>query len=377
MVLVAVVKGVHVVNQEHVAFALAVHRAMAPDRARNACWSPWSVAVALCVLAELAVGQTRKQLVAALLGDPAADLRPATRLLTLAAEMDETFDRSTVVLATTLWVEEQLQIRQDPAVSAPLGGDVRAVAFRADSEAARAVINEAVAQSTSGLIPELIPPGALGPDTVAALVTALYLRTSWHSPFPEELTTLLPFHAPGGARDVPTMEQELETGYAASHGWQLVEIPGQSGVDAVVLLPDEDLPAAEPGLDAETLIEVLAAARYRQGQLFLPRVTITDGCDLTGSLRKLGVTSLFGPDADLGRIHPGPVSVTSVWHEAVLNVAEAGMEGAAATAGIMATGLDDAVPEEPVVVRVDRPFLFLVRHRRSGVFCFMARVTEP
>jgi serpin B len=32
---------------------------------------------------------------------------------------------------------------------------------------------------------------------------------------------------------------------------------------------------------------------------------------------------------------------------------------------------------EPLVVRVDRPFLFLVRHRISGAVYFLARVTRP
>jgi serpin B len=29
------------------------------------------------------------------------------------------------------------------------------------------------------------------------------------------------------------------------------------------------------------------------------------------------------------------------------------------------------------VVRVDRPFLFLVRHRTSGAIYFLARITRP
>jgi serine protease inhibitor len=32
---------------------------------------------------------------------------------------------------------------------------------------------------------------------------------------------------------------------------------------------------------------------------------------------------------------------------------------------------------EPVRVEVDRPFLFLVRHRDSGALYFLARITDP
>jgi serpin B len=34
-------------------------------------------------------------------------------------------------------------------------------------------------------------------------------------------------------------------------------------------------------------------------------------------------------------------------------------------------------PPEPLLVEVDRPFLLLVRHRRTGAIYFMARVTDP
>jgi serpin B len=36
-----------------------------------------------------------------------------------------------------------------------------------------------------------------------------------------------------------------------------------------------------------------------------------------------------------------------------------------------------AMPAEPVVVDVDRPFLVVVRHRETGVPYFVARVVHP
>ena len=34
-------------------------------------------------------------------------------------------------------------------------------------------------------------------------------------------------------------------------------------------------------------------------------------------------------------------------------------------------------PEEPVVFKADRPFLFLIRHRATGAILFLGRVTDP
>ncbi len=57
-------------------------------------------------------------------------------------------------------------------------------------------------------------------------------------------------------------------------------------------------------------------------------------------------------------------------------VDEAGLEGAAATAMMMRLTAIVREPE-PVRVEVDRPFLFLVRHRDSGALYFLARITDP
>jgi serpin B len=67
--------------------------------------------------------------------------------------------------------------------------------------------------------------------------------------------------------------------------------------------------------------------------------------------------------------------VSDALHESVLKLDEQGLEGAAATA--MMIRLTAVSSETPVEVRVDRPFLLLVRHAATGAVYFLARVTDP
>jgi serpin B len=62
-------------------------------------------------------------------------------------------------------------------------------------------------------------------------------------------------------------------------------------------------------------------------------------------------------------------------HRAKLTLDEHGVEGAAATSMIAEMGWHD--PEEALVVRFDRPFLLVVRHRGTGLPLFLAEVVEP
>jgi serine protease inhibitor len=84
----------------------------------------------------------------------------------------------------------------------------------------------------------------------------------------------------------------------------------------------------------------------------------------------------FGRDADFSGITAAErVWIDQVVHQAVLDVDEQGFEGAAATALMMRTVSFDV--GRPVEFRVDRPFLVVVRHARTGAMFFSARVTDP
>ena len=66
--------------------------------------------------------------------------------------------------------------------------------------------------------------------------------------------------------------------------------------------------------------------------------------------------------------------IGDVVHKAFVSVDEAGTEAAAATGVMMQT---ESAKPPPVAVRVDRPFIFLVRDRPTGTVLFVGRVTEP
>ena len=64
-----------------------------------------------------------------------------------------------------------------------------------------------------------------------------------------------------------------------------------------------------------------------------------------------------------------------VVHEAFVAVNEEGTEAVAATAAVALAGGAPA-PHE-VELTLDRPFLFLIRERRTGAILFLGRVSDP
>ena len=143
-----------------------------------------------------------------------------------------------------------------------------------------------------------------------------------------------------------------------------------------MLLPDGELAAAERALDAATLGDLLAAPAPTKVDLRVPKWRVRTQVDLTDTLHALGVRTMFTSAADLTGISADErLAVQAVLHEAVLDVDERGVEGAAATAVLLRRLSLDL--SRPLPVLVDRPFLLLVRHAATGAIYFMARVTDP
>ena len=365
--------------QAHLNFALAVHRASGSPNG-NACFSPYSVAGALGLVTRAARGETASQPAALLAGAPErvseqADLLRAAAVLDAPARGQ---DEPTLAVSNTLWVWRRLEVKPgftDVVAEWPSGA-VATAPFVEDPEAARTTINADVARTTRDLIPELLLPGTIGGDTVAGLVSALYLKVAWTNPFRDTDTVEDDFHTPTGVVRVPMMRQAERLGYARHAGWQLVDLPAVGGVNASVLLPDRPLVEAEPELDAATVDALLNARREAMVRLTMPRLSLDVRCPLKDTLNSLGVRTMFTPTADFGELSDDPrLLVSDVLHQSVLRLDENGLEGAAATAAMMR--LVSAPAGEPVTVEVNRPFLLLVRHRASGAVYFLARVTEP
>ncbi|RDI20233.1 serpin family protein [Lentzea flaviverrucosa] len=329
-------------------FALTLHRVAVPDPSANACWSPFSVASALALAREAARGETRTEL-DGLLGD---------------FDASDALDVPELAVANTLWADDDLTI--DPGFS--LAGSVRRTAF-SDPATVRKLVNTDVAETTRGLITDLLtdPPP---PDAAAIIVNALYLKVGWLNAFSAFETAAKPFHAPGGDVDVPTMKVTEKFRYARHDGWQTIVLPADSGVEAVVLLPDESL---EQPLSPS----VLTAQDFTRLELSMPKVDVRAKFTLKDTLRQQGVERMFARDADFSGLSPDErMFVDDVVHEAVLRLDEEGLEGAAATAVTFRT-VSMEIPVDPIVVTVDRPFLVAVRHARSGAIYFLAQVATP
>ncbi len=173
-------------------------------------------------------------------------------------------------------------------------------------------------------------------------------------------------------------KQEEMFRYAEGDGYQAVELPYRdSDMAMLFVLPEtgrfEEIEAA---FSAESVTAITEGLASQLVHLFVPKFTFESELNLSETLIEMGMPAAFGNADFSGMTGNHDLFISKVLHKAFVAVDEEGTEAAAATAVIMELGaaLD---PEQSVLMKLDHPFLFLIRDNSSGTVLFIGRVLNP
>lgn len=364
------------------AFAFDLYRqAVSPDEP-NFVYSPYSISSAFGMVYAGAGGSTADEIARVMrwsTDEPLVHSTLGALSDDLNARNGERFD---FAVANRLWGAKDFPFKQPflDTLASGYRAPLETLDFFADPEAGRERINAWVKDQTRNKIPNLLPIGSIGQDTGLVLTNAVYMKAKWESPFKKESTYTRDFHVSDDeSLGVSMMSQRTTLRYGEFDGYQMVEMPYRDGdVSMVVVLPTavDGLAALESGLTADALQTSIDAMAYTPVSLQMPKFRIESGLDLRTSLSALGMSEAFD-GADFSRISDVGVKVGSAFHQAVIEVDEAGTEAAAATGLVMiiTTGIQQPVVYEPF--HADHPFLYFLRDQRTDSILFMGRMMEP
>lgn len=346
----------------------------------NVVLSPYSVSAVLSMLDVGAAGETATQIERTLaLPGSGADL--ATAYAALLGD-DQTHGSSAgnkLTIACSLWGQQGMHFKESflatlaDGYSAPL----RKVDFAGDAASATGLINQWVLNETEGEIPSLFE-SRLAASTRLVLANAVYFKGKWATAFDPKATRQRPFTLKDGRRvEVPTMNGTLAVSRGAGNGFSVVELPYQGGATAFdLLLPDGDLAELEAQLTPRAVTDALKnLGSAWKVNLHLPKFSVHTSARLDPVLATLGITDAFTPGkADLSGIDgKRDLHVNVVVQKAMIEVDEHGTVAAAATGvGIVTTSV-----EVHPTVRIDRPFMFLIRNTVTGSVLFTGHVQDP
>ena len=198
------------------------------------------------------------------------------------------------------------------------------------------------------------------------LINAIYFKSSWTSRFDRDATSNAPFHAlDGTSTPVPLMHQSSKLRMAYNADFSAVDLLyGNSAFSMTVILPHENRNVNDVlgTLSQSRWNELESTFAERQTLLFLPRFRLTWEKTLNDDLAAMGMGVAFTDFADFSRMSTRGLLISKVIQKTFVDVNEEGTEAAAATAvGMVPTS-------GPPTIRVDRPFIFVIRERFSERF---------
>ena len=339
--------------------------------------SPFSASLALGMTLNGAEGETWNQMREALgFGGLAEEEINAgyASLIQILTGLDPAVETA---IGNSVWTRLGFPVREEfvEVLREFFGAEATELDFAGPSASAR--INEWVRSATGGHIEDIvsdpIPPGVL-----MVLINAIYFNAPWTFEFDPANTRTEPFYPEDrSTRTVPLMTILRDFPYLETSRFQAVDLPYGGGAFSMTVLVPRD------GVGVDDVVALLDAAAWgdiatgfeeTEVELFLPRFRMEYERELKDDLAALGMVDAFSPGkADLTRLSPVDLWISSVLQKALVEVTEEGTEAAAATVVIGVT----SAPPPPVTVRADRPFLFFIRERLTGAILFVGKLAHP
>jgi serpin B len=239
------------------------------------------------------------------------------------------------------------------------------------------IINTWVEENTNKKINKIIDQ--IHPLTVMFLINAIYFKGTWTYEFDKDLTQDDTFFMNSESSvNCKLMRQTGEFLYLETSEFQAVDLPYGSGkYSMTIFLPYSSKPVNSliEELTVENLDSWIAGLSKTEGTIFLPKFKLEYEIKLNDVLTALGMGIAFSEAADFTGINRyGGLFISKVKHKTFVEVDEEGTEAAAVT---VVEIRESAVQPSTFMMKVNRPFIFIIRENHSGTILFSGKIVEP
>ena len=367
------------------------NRINAIDGTKSSFCSPISVSYLLGMLQSGATGETRQQ-IQRVLG--MATEEPTAINGYFAKLMDE---MQTLDPQVTLNIANSIFVNKDKATTKQ--------AFAADMEryyqatidnldfsnpSSVNIINDWCNDKTKGMIPKIIDE--IGKNAVMYLLNAIYFKADWTEKFEEKYTRNETFRTiTGKSKEIPMMHQRVRARFGECPDYTSIYLPyGKGAFTMTIVLPNEGKTIDDilPRIGYDHLLPKFCGVgeTYQEGicdvDVKIPRFeTATEMEELPDILSEMGMPLAFNSEfAEFtGMVNEGTLYVDKMKQKAKIEVNEEGSKAAAVTIAEMgfatAVGPSQNTVYEKRDFHANRPFVYLIKERGSGIVLFIGKYT--
>lgn len=364
-------------------FGLELFRKVIQDaeNTKNTMVSPLSVALALSMATNGAVGETKTEMenTMKMHGLTPEQINKARKALVAALQSAD--PDVLLEIANAIYYRQGLKVKSDFVTLNKDYYNAQVQALNFASPDALGIINGWVASKTRNKIPTIIDQ--IDPDLVMVLLNAIYFNGIWKYKFGEKTTHNLPFtFGDGSQKEVAQMSQETSLEYTSNNLFSAIQLPyGKGDYRMTVILPQTNKSTGDvvAAMTDENWKNWMKSFVMTQNVVVtMPRFKFSWEMRLNEMLQAMGMIRAFDPGrADFSAIadvKPNNLFISFVIHKTYIDVNENGTEAAAVTGiGFSVT----SAPSGKTYFSVDRPFLFAITEKTTGAILFIGEVRSP
>lgn len=337
------------------------------DTCRNTFFSPLSILVLLAVAAESTAGDTRVEILKLF-----RDYQGTNDFSRALAGFQKSISRGdTFSSANAVCIRSDFRTAVSDAYRKFVLPEYDAELFSGDSMCE--AVNRWAKKKTKGMIEQLASEDIN--NALFSLLNAVCFEAKWRMPFSDMDVRVKHFNNADGTKSRVKMlfgsedyylENDCFTGFIKSYM--------MSPFVFMALLPkDENESAMIRAVKYTDWLALYGSARRELVHIKLPEFRFDCELNLQGFCDSEGIRSPFVIEADFSPVADGPLFMSSLMHKSHIEVDRLGNRAAAVSFGV---GVGCVPPEGYHEVFLDRPFVFAVVHRDTGLPVFIGNVNH-
>lgn len=328
---------------------------------KNTVFSPISAYMALSMLAEVAGGDTRAEILSLLGAESIEFLRGQAHAVWNANYFND--GRVTSILGNSIWMDGRVAYNKETLNTVAEKYYASSFCGTMGTEEYDKVFRNWLNEQTGKMLSDYVNNEGFSSATVFAIASTMYYRAQWGTAFEETAKDV--FHSKKGDKTADFLDETRWGSYVKGDGFSAV------GKDLVLsgnmwfILPDEGKSVESLLSNSEALSFIAAPdayddTEYKLINLSVPRFDVSAKTDLIGGLENLGVKSCFDPrKADFTPLADMPMYVSEAHQAARVKIDETGVEAASYTE-IEFKETGTFTDDLPIEFKADRPFVFVI-----------------
>ena len=253
-------------------------------------------------------------------------------------------------------------------------------------------INNWIENKTLGIIKNMLRDEIVqNPNTKMLLINALAIDMEWEDSFDISETYAEQFNLENENSMVATMMHKETTSDSIAYykdediaalSMDLQEY-NDTQLEFVAIMPKENLAKYIKIFTTEEFNNIInksiPASETRYGvKVTIPRFSFDYNLNLKNDLINLGITDAFDDGlADFSNMANTSLYVSDALHKADIDFSERGIKAAASTVIAMTEKAMLTNPNTPEEIKIDKPFLYLIRDKETNEIWFVGTVYEP